>query len=258
MLIDTHCHLNDSEAFPDPGEAVAEAWEAGVTRLLVVGIDSESCRRALDLADQFPGVYAIVGRHPNSSAGFDDAALRELEEMMSHPRVVALGEIGLDFYWDFATPDEQRSALLAQLELARRVSKPVVIHCRDAYPQLLDILEREPRHPILFHCFMGDAQDARRALELGASFGVDGPITYKSAHPLREVLAQIPLDRMVVETDAPYMTPVPHRGKRNRPAYVRFVNAALAELHGVSESECARITTANAERFFGLTGDAAS
>jgi TatD DNase family protein len=166
---------------------------------------------------------------------------------------VALGEIGLDYHWDYATPDQQRIALLDQLELARKLAKPVVFHCRDAYPDLLTILEEQPTHRYLFHCFAGNQEDARRALALGAMFGVDGPITYKKADALREVIAMIPRDRLVLETDSPYMAPTPHRGKPNRPAFVPFVNEGLAATLGISQEECASLTTANAKRFFGLS-----
>jgi TatD DNase family protein len=173
--------------------------------------------------------------------------------MLRHPKTVAVGEVGLDFHWDYSTPEQQKVALLDQLELARRAEKPVVFHARDAYPQLLDILETRERLPYLFHCFAGTQEDARRAINLDAMFGVDGPVTYKNAGDLRHTLSQIPADRLVIETDSPYLSPVPHRGKPNTPAYVVHVNAALAQVLGITAEECAEQTTLNAEKFFRLS-----
>lgn len=251
-MIDTHCHLNDVEAFPDPEAVVAEARAEGVDRILVVGVDEDSSWRALELAERFAEVSAIVGWHPNYAASYRSERLARIREMLAQPKAVALGEIGLDFHWTYATLEEQERALFDQLDLAAELGAPVVFHCREAYPALLDRLEARPRGPYLFHCFAGGADDARRATALDAYFGVDGPITYKKATELREVVATLPADRLVIETDSPYLTPAPYRGKPNRPAYVRFVNAALAAVRGVSAEECAASTTANAIRFFGL------
>jgi TatD DNase family protein len=252
MLIDTHCHLNDPEAYPDPVLEVEFALENGVERLLVVGIEPAGFDRAIALADRFPQVHAIVGWHPNFAANYESAKLKDLERLLQHPKVVALGEIGLDYHWDYATPDQQRRALIDQLDLAESCRKPVVFHCRDAYADLLAILDQRPPWPARFHCFSGTLEDAQRATARDSYFGVDGPITYKNASSLREIVASLPRERVVIETDSPYMTPVPFRGKPNRPGFVRYVNEALAELWGVSAEESARVTTANAVRFFGL------
>ncbi len=252
-LIDTHCHLNDLEAFPDPAATLTAAREAEVERLIVIGVDTESSRRAIELAETFESVFAVVGWHPNYTAKYEPASLNEIEAMLAHPRALAVGEIGLDFHWNYATLDQQRAALLDQLALAAALDKPVVFHCREAYPALLDILEARPTRPYLFHCFAGNADDARRAMALDAYFGVDGPITYKKADELRGVVQMLPKDRLVIETDAPYLTPAPHRGKPNQPAFVALVNSALAAMLGMSEEECAQLTTANARRFFGLS-----
>lgn len=252
MLIDTHCHLNDAEAFPDPKAFLLEARMAAVERVIVVGVEPESCARAIELAEENEGVYAIVGWHPNYTAAYTDEGLARIETMLDHPKVVALGEIGLDFHWQYATLEQQERALHAQLDLAVRIGKPVVFHCREAYPSLLTILESRPRHPYLFHCFAGDFADAGRAMALDCYFGIDGPISYKKSTQLREIVRALPLNRLVVETDSPYLTPEPFRGKPNKPAYVAIVNAALASTLGIEPPECAALTTANAERFFGL------
>lgn len=251
MLIDTHCHLNLVEHFPDPGAEVAHARTMDVERIVVVGVDLETSQIALDLADRFPEVFAVVGIHPNHSADFKAGMIEEVREMLSHPKSAALGEIGLDYHWDFASRDQQYVALTAQLDLAAELDVPVVLHCREAYSDLLDILERRQGR-FLLHCFSGDANDAAKAVAMGCYFGVDGPLTYKSASDYRELVRTLPRDRIVVETDAPYLTPVPHRGKPNRPGFVSYVNAMLAMLWGVDPLESASITTENAKRFFRL------
>ncbi len=252
MLIDTHCHLNFPDKFPDVAATVEQAKLNGVDKLIVVGCDTQSSRRAVELADQFDSIFAVVGWHPTYTKDFTQESLGEIQELLDHPKVVAIGEIGLDFHWDYATPEQQRVALDAQLDLADRSGLPVVFHARDAYPQLLDILEARPILPYLFHCFAGDSVDAQRALNLGSMFGVDGPISYKNAGSLREVIQSLPKDRIVIETDSPYLTPEPHRGKPNQPAHVKFVNEALAKTLQIPVVECARMTTENAERFFRL------
>lgn len=251
-MIDTHCHLNDREAFPDPSLTLTEAQEAGVDRVIVVGVDAESSRGALDLAEQHEGVFAIVGWHPNYTSSYTSKDLNQIETMLEHPKAVAIGEIGLDFHWQYATREQQDRALFDQLGLAAATGKPVVFHCREAYDALLAILETRPVLPYLFHCFAGDLEHAKRAIAMDSYFGVDGPITYKKSSLLRDVMRSLPQDRIVVETDSPYLTPEPYRGKPNRPAYVTFVNAALASTLGMEPAACEQMTTANAERFFRL------
>ncbi len=274
MLFDTHCHLNLTEHFPDPAAEVEFARSMGVERLIVVGIDLETSQIAINLAERFEEIYAVVGIHPNRTADFNPDLIPHLREMLAHPKVVALGEIGLDYHWDYATQEQQHEALAAQLDLANELQSSVVFHCREAYEDMLDILEsrKEPRVPPratpqippsspphlpnsplpqwLFHCFAGNAQDAQRAMDLDCYFGVDGPLTYKNAQELRDLVLTLPKNRVLVETDAPYLTPVPHRGKSNRPGYVAHVNSMLATLWGISQEEAAEITTANARTFF--------
>ena len=253
VLIDTHCHLNLRDKFPDPDGAVAAAAEAGVHRLIVVGIDEATSRYAVDLADRLLGVYATVGWHPTSTAGFHADWLKPIEELATHPKVVAIGEIGLDYHWPDSPPSDQERALIAQLDLAASLKKPVVYHCREAYGALLDLLEkRPPPGAQVLHCFSGDAEAARRAVALDLYFGVDGPVTYKNASGLRELLIDIPKERLVLETDSPFLPPVPYRGKLNTPALLPWIARGLGESLGVSEAEVARITTDNAERLFGL------
>jgi len=252
MLIDTHCHLNDPKAFPDPAAEVALCLEYGVEKLIVVGTEPEDWRRAVVLAEQFDNVFAIAGWHPNYTATFDAATLTFLEETLGHPKVIGLGEIGLDYHWDYAPRDIQHRALRDQLALGIRLGMPIVFHAREAYGDLLDVLDEFGPHPYLFHCFAGTVDEAHRGVALGGYFGVDGPITYKKADALREVMIAIPEDRIVLETDAPYMTPVPFRGKPNRPAYVKFVNEGLAAALSMDAEGCADLTSANARAFFGI------
>ena len=250
MLIDTHCHLNSVEAYPDPEAELAFARENGVARLVVVGTHPPDWPRAVEMAERFDDIYAIVGWHPNYTADYDPASLPELRTWLGHPKVKGLGEIGLDYHWDYAPRDRQFRALHDQLSLAEELSLPVIFHAREAYSDLLTVLEARPRLPYLFHCFAGDLNEAARATALDAYFGVDGPITYKKSDDLRRVMAAVPRDRVVLETDAPYMAPTPFRGKPNRPAFVRYVAEGLAQCWETSTEETIRQTGENARRFF--------
>jgi TatD DNase family protein len=245
MWIDTHCHLNDAKAFPDPVAAIVAARAEGVDEIIVVGVEPESWSSARELAAH--GVHYAAGWHPNYTADYN-GSLYSLRNALQG--AVALGEIGLDYHWDHSPRDTQRAALTDQLDLAAELDLPVVFHCREAYPDLLDVLESRPRQPFLLHCFVGDSDDARRAIALDCYFGIDGPITYKSAEALRDVVATLPPDRLVLETDSPYLSPVPYRGKPNSPAYIPYIGRKLAELLALSENECAALTSANARRFF--------
>ncbi|MBL8059666.1 MAG: TatD family hydrolase [Chthonomonas sp.] len=250
-MIDTHCHLNDFEAFPDPAKAVIDATEAGVNRLVVIGIDEEWSRRAVALAEQFDSVWAVVGHHPNAASTFSQDSLDLYRLLWANPKVIAIGEIGLDFYRDRATPKEQHYALQAQLDLAGELGAPLVFHCRDAYDELLPVLEGRPRQPYLMHCWAGSMEQAQRANEIGCYFGVDGPVTYRKNDELREVLAWVPLDRLVIETDAPWLPPEPHRGQRNHPKFLPFIASKLAEIRGLEKDQMIRQLNENAGRFFG-------
>ena len=252
MLIDTHCHLNDPRSFPDPQAEIDAARAAGVERLVVVGTAPDDWERAVRLAEAHPEVWAVVGWHPNYTADYDPSTLGRLRELLGHPRVLALGEIGLDYHWAYAERTVQHAALRDGLDLAAELGKPVVFHAREAYSDLLDVLEARPSHPYLMHCFAGNAEEGARAAALGCRFGVDGPVTYPKAEGLRTVLRSLPFESLVVETDAPYMSPTPHRGKPNRPAYVRRVAEGLATALDRPFEEVAARTTATARAFFGF------
>ncbi|MCE2470606.1 MAG: TatD family hydrolase [Anaerolineae bacterium] len=259
-LIDTHCHLNFHAYDEDRDDVLRRAREAGVDSIIIPAIDLESCQQALALADRCAGLYVAVGIHPNSCSDFSPSALQELRVLSRHKRVVAIGEIGLDYYWDKCPPAKQQRALELQLELAADLQLPVILHNRESADDLMEILdawapsvapEMKARLGVL-HSFSASAEVALRALGLGFYLGFTGPITYKNADHLRAIAADLPVDRMLIESDGPFLAPQQRRGKRNEPGYVRYVNARLAELKGVTADDMARQTTLNAERLFAL------
>jgi TatD DNase family protein len=259
MLFDTHCHL-DTEKFDVDREAVwARAQAAGVSMLLNPAYSLESSRRATALAARVPQIVAAVGVHPNDAATFDATALAELRMLARAPGVVAIGEIGLDNHWKTVPADEQERAFLAQLALAHELDLPVIIHSREAMPRTLDILEAEfAGRPLVLHSFAGDIPEAERALACGFYIGVSGPVTYPSATQTRDVLRMLPLDRIVIETDAPYLSPQRHRGKRNEPAYVRLVAEKIADIREMMMVDVAAQTAQNARRLFRLEHESAT
>ena len=251
-LYDTHCHIHDLSNFPDPNTTLSMAREAGVGHINVVGVNPDDWDTAVSFARMHPGVHAICGWHPNYTAEYDPIEIPRLTALLRLPEVVALGEIGLDYHWDYSPPSVQHKALRDQLKIAEQYKKPVVFHAREAYSDLLDVLEKSPRMPFLLHCFAGTKEEARRAMRLDCYFGVDGPVTYKKADDLRAVIRIMNPERIVLETDSPYMSPVPYRGKPNQPAYLTNVNETIAEILGITPEECADLTTQNAKRFFGI------
>lgn len=260
VFVDTHCHLTFNSYDEDRAAVLERARKAGVTRIINPGVDLASGPEVLQLADTDEGVYAAVGIHPNSTADFSPAVLEELREQAAHPRVVSIGEIGLDYYWDKSPKAQQFRAFEAQLALAAQLELPVIIHNREASEDVIAILEKwaQDLPPALkkragvLHSFSASAEIAERALRSGFYIGFTGPVTFKKADELRRVAASVPLDRILVETDGPFLTPEPHRGKRNEPAYVPYIARRLAGIKQVSDDEIARITTQNAERLFQL------
>ena len=250
-LVDTHCHL-DFEQFDADRDAVLQAALAsGVMRVLVPAVDLATSRRAIALAERYPEVRAAVGVHPNDTAGFNNETLAELRDLAQHPRVDAIGEIGIDLYWKHVTLNEQVEAFRAQLALAQALGLPVIIHDREAHaPVLAELSAAASPAGVVLHSFSGDQAMAETALAAGYYLGVDGPITYKKNDALRSIFAAAPADRILIETDAPYLTPQARRGTRNEPAYVRYVAERLAEVRGLPLTEVAAATTANAARLF--------
>ncbi|NLY92225.1 MAG: TatD family hydrolase [Firmicutes bacterium] len=252
-LFDTHCHLNDEAYQEDWPEVLARARAAGVTRMLVVGYDLPSSERALRLAESEAGIYAAVGIHPHDAAGVTPATLQHLEELLCHPKAVALGEIGLDFYYDNSPRPRQEEVFRTQLALAKKTGKPVVIHVREAHGALLTTLKAEGESfRGVLHCFSGSLEMARAYLDLGLYLAVGGPVTFKNARKLPEVLKAIPRDRLLLETDAPYLTPHPWRGRRNEPAYLGAIANQVGAILGLETAEVAALTWANGAACFGL------
>ena len=260
-LIDTHCHLDFERFDRDRDEVVARALAAGVERIVVPAIDKDNWSKVVALAEQYESVYAAVGVHPNAAAVWPNATavwqdswLGVLRDLAQHEKVVAIGEIGLDYYWDKSPAAIQKRALSMQLELAAELKLPVILHNRESSADLIDLLRHssiagEPEAGVL-HSFSADWKTAVSALDMGFYLGFTGPVTFKKADELRHLAARVPLDRILVETDAPFLTPHPYRGKRNEPAYVAYVAERLAALHGVETAEFAQQTTANAHRLF--------
>jgi len=253
MLFDTHCHLDLPVFDGDREDVFARARAAGVGLFLNPAFDLASSERAVALADARPDVLAAVGIHPNDADALD-AAWDRLRELAGHPRVAAIGEIGLDYHWDRASRAAQARAFVRQLGLARDLGLPVIIHCRDAHQDTLDLLHRHADGlAVLLHAFSGDAAIARRALDAGYTLGIGGPVTYKKAEALRQAAADAPLDQLVLETDAPYLPPHPHRGARNEPAYLALISERVSQVRGVSLADIAAATTGAARRLFGLS-----
>lgn len=254
MLVDTHCHLDWTAFDADRDEVIRRAIDSGVTRMLTIGVDVPSSRRALELAGQYAEVYAAVGVHPNDCADFNAAMLQDVRSLAQHSKVIAIGEIGLDYYWHKVDHDAQVRAFQAQLELAAELNKSVIVHSREAAEDVLAVLERHSslvtRHGVL-HSYFDDLAIMQRAFAIGFYCGVTGPITFKKSDREREIIRQAPLDRLLIETDAPFLTPVPHRGQRNEPAYVRRVAETIAQVKGLTVAVVAQQTTLNANQLLG-------
>lgn len=260
MLVDTHCHLDFHQFDADRDDVVRRAAEAGVAVIVNPATDLASSHRAIALAERYPGVYAQVGVHPNDSADFDAATLEELRRLAAHPKVVAIGEIGLDYYWERVPHGQQHAAFEAQLELAAELDLPVVIHCRDAHADLRDVLrkwvpgaqKRRGSDAMLgvLHAYSGDLALAEEAFSWNMVLSLGGPVTFRNAKGLHGLVAALPLQRLMLETDAPYLAPHPYRGQRNEPAYLVLIAESMAALQRVSPAEVAKQTTALALRVF--------
>ena len=252
-LFDTHAHYDSGGFNADRHEVLSALPEGNVALVVNPGCDIPSSRAAVELAEKYPHVYAAVGIHPSDCAGTGEAEYEALRELAKHEKVVAIGEIGLDYYWEDNPPKEfQQQVLRRQLELALELDLPVIIHDREAHGDSLAIVLEYPNLRGVFHCFSGSPEMAAELLKRGWYLGFDGPITYKNARRAPEVAAITPLDRVVIETDAPYLTPVPYRGKPNDSRYLTYVVEKLAEWKGVAPAEMERITFENGKRLYGM------
>jgi TatD DNase family protein len=253
-LVDTHCHLDMADYQADLEEVVATARRCGVTRIITIGIDLASSRRAVELAAQYEGVYASIGIHPHDAAAADEAVFRQLVELAVKPKVVGFGEIGLDYAKKYAPVDVQLAVFARQLDLAKELRLPLIIHDREAHEDTLRLLRDKGPFPAggVMHCFSGDTNLARQVLELNFYLSIPGVVTFKKAEAMQQVVREVPIDRLLLETDGPFLAPVPFRGKCNRPEYLLHTAAAVATLKGLSLDEIARQTTLNAEKLFSL------
>jgi TatD DNase family protein len=259
LFVDSHAHVDGEEYDGDRDEVIARAREAGVRAILNVGTGdphSGALERAVAVAESYAGVYAAVGVHPHDAKLFDERAAGRIRQLVKDsPRVIAWGEIGLDYHYDHSPREVQREVFVRQLQMARRAALPVIIHSREADEDTVSILREEwgAHEPFgIMHCFGGGVEMAEQVLALGFMISFAGNVTFKKAENLREIARHVPLDRLLIETDCPYLTPVPFRGRRNEPARVVEVARCLAELHGVDLEEMGRITTGNFMRFFSL------
>jgi TatD DNase family protein len=260
MFIDTHCHLNFHQFDEDRDAVMQRAWEAGVEIIINPAVDLATSRQAIELAERYPGVYAQVGIHPNDSTDFGPETVAELAALAVHPKVVAIGEIGLDYYWQRVPPAQQWAAFEAQLELAGQLDLPVVLHCRDAHVDLRDILRKwvpgaqmqRGADAILgvLHAYSGDLAMAEEAFAWNMVLSFGGPLTFRNARDLHALLALLPLERLLLETDAPYLTPHPHRGQRNEPAHIPLIAQGLAAIRSLDSADVAGATSALARAVF--------
>ena len=253
MLFDTHAHYDD-EAFDADREALLAAMpEKNVGLIVNPGCTVETSQQAVALAEQFPYVYAAVGIHPENCGDFTDEDIAVLRQLAQHDKVVAIGEIGLDYYWEENPPrDWQQMVLRKQMALAEELKLPVIIHDRDAHADTLTIVKEFPQVRGVFHCYSGSVEDARTLLKMGWMLSFNGAITFKNARKAPEVIAEVPMERIMIETDSPYLTPVPYRGKRNDSGYVHLVAEKIAEIKGMTAREVEEITFENGKRFFGI------
>ncbi len=257
MLIDTHTHLDDARFDADREAVLTRAREAGVGAFVTIGCDLATSRAAVALAEQYPFVYAAIGVHPHEVKHIGDGWYDELRRLAQHPKVVAYGEIGLDYHYNHSAPQEQRHRFREQIGLARELKLPLVIHTREAQVDTITILREERASEVggVFHCFSGDAGLAKDALDIGFYLSFSGIITFQNATMLRDIAKTVPPDRLLIETDCPYLTPVPYRGRRNEPAYVTLVAKTLAAVRTSSETaeDIGRITMENACRLFRIS-----
>lgn len=253
MLVDTHAHLDDLKYENDLDEVVTRAGQYGVTRIISMGDTMAASLNAVKIAEKYEGVFAGAGVHPQEALTLMDGDYDRLAQLMTLPKVKVLGEIGLDYYYENASREKQQEIFIRQLDVARQMHMPVSIHDRDAHGDTMAILKKEGKGLTgSIHCFSGSWEMAKELLKMGWFLGVDGPLTFKNAAKLPEIIAKIPLDRLLLETDSPYLAPVPKRGRRNEPAYVKYIAEKVAEIRNISFEEVAKQTTFNAINLFNL------
>ena len=252
-LCDTHAHYDSGAFNADRLEVLSSMPGQGVELILNPGCDLDSSKTAVELADRFPFVYAAVGVHPSDCQGFSQDTADALRALAAHPKVKAIGEIGLDYYWKENPPrDFQQQVFHTQLELAEELKLPVIVHDREAHRDCLEVVRAHPKATGVYHCYSGSLEDARTLVKLGWMLSFTGVVTYKNARKSLEVIQWLPMDRIMIETDSPYLTPEPFRGRRNDSGYVHRVAETIAQVKGLEVEEVARITLENGKRFFGI------
>lgn len=254
MLFDTHAHLNAEQFDEDLNEVIERAKQKGVENMVIVGFDRPTITRAMELVEEFDFMYAAVGWHPVDAIDMTDEDLAWIEGLARHPKVVAIGEMGLDYHWDKSPKDIQKEVFRKQIQLAKRVKLPIVIHNREATADIVEILKEEGAYEVggIMHCFSGSVEVAEECLAMNFYISLGGPVTFKNARKPKEVAEAVPLDNLLIETDCPYLAPHPYRGKRNEPSYVKLVAEEIAELKGITYEEVAKKTTENAKKLFGI------
>lgn len=252
MLVDTHVHLNAEQYEEDVEEVIERAREAGVGKMIVVGFDTETIERAMELVERYDFLYAVIGWHPVDAIDCTEENLAWIESLTKHPKVVGIGETGLDYHWDKSPKDVQIELFRKQIRLAKKLDLPIIIHNRDATADVVRILQEEEAHTVggIMHCFSGSVEVARQCIDMNFMISLGGPVTFKNAKMPKKVATEIELEHLLIETDAPYLTPHPHRGKRNEPFYVTLVAEEIAKLKEITYEEVAEQTTANALKLF--------
>jgi TatD DNase family protein len=252
MLFDTHVHLNATQFLEDREAVIKRAFDNGVTYMVVVGFDRETIPLAIEIAEKYETIYAAVGWHPVDAIDMTAEDLAWIEELSSHPKVVAIGEMGLDYHWDKSPKDVQKEVFRKQIQLAKKVNMPIIIHNREATEDIIQILKEEEASEVggIMHCYNDSVKYVQECLDMNFYISLGGPVTFKNAPLPKEVAVEVPMDRLLVETDAPYLAPHPNRGKRNEPACVKLVAEKIAELRDISLEELSQKTTENAFKLF--------
>ncbi|MBQ3119166.1 MAG: TatD family hydrolase [Clostridia bacterium] len=252
MFFDTHTHLDDEKFDTDRDELIASFKGEGLALAVNIGANIKTSKNSIALAEKYDFIYASVGVHPNDVAGMTESDLVKLEEWAKHPRVVAIGEIGLDYHYDEPDPEIQKVWFERQLLLAKKLNMPYVVHDRDAHADVLEIIKKAGYFNGVMHCFSGSAEMARQVTDLGMYVSIAGQVTFKNAPKVQAVALCVPLDKLLIETDSPYLTPEPFRGKRNNSSYVKYTAQKIAELRGMEVAEIAKITMENGRRFYNI------
>ena len=255
MFIDSHAHLDDKKFDRDRDMIIKNLRSNGIEIVVNVGADLKSSKSTVELAKKYENIYAVIGVHPHSASELNRDAIETLKSLSKEEKVVAIGEIGLDFYYDNSPRDIQRSAFKTQIQLAKELSLPIVIHSRQADQETFDTIKelKDENLKVLLHCYSGSVELAEEYLKLGCYISLGGPVTFKNARVPKEVAKMVPLDRLLVETDCPYLTPVPYRGKRNEPMFVKYTAEKIAEIKGIELEELAKSTLENTRKFFSIS-----